>query len=318
MQETVLRPMSKPTFSPALPSFAGNVSVSLSPGNGHVDGVELRFTIDGTDPTRNSSLYTKPIVLTSTTGIKARAFCTTDACAKLAPRSDWAADGTRFSAIAYGTYVKSDPQPASVSGIRVRAQNRGLCAVVANSTGSWSELFSFAGSHEHAGAPMGVTPLPLQPVAPSCLLDASKPSTYYSTEWSGYFTPSVAGIWSFQAPKEYSGPNVPAGYDLRLWLDGKEVALVREIGGIGAAWQAPLSAGQHPFRMVLSDARCFDSTGQNVAGAVAGLWRDFPSPWCLYNGSASAMTVTLPGDTRSRPLDHGWFSNDGCTTPEQT
>ncbi len=313
MQEPVLRPMDKPTFSPKLPSFTGSVSVSLSAGEHAKSGVELRYTTDGTDPARNSTLYTAPIVLTSTTGIKARAFCTTDACTKLAPRSDWAADGTRFSAIAYGTYVLNDLASASVSDEQLGASSSGLCVTVANSSGSWSELYSFAGSSERIGTPMGTKPLPLQLVAPSCLLVPGQPSTYYSTEWSGVFTASKTGVWSFHAPKEFAGPNIPAGYDLRLWLDSKEVALLREIGGVNAAWQVPLTAGRHAFRMVLSDARCYDKGGHNVAGAVAGLWQDFPHPWVLYNGSASAMRVTAPGDAAPQPLQSEWFSNNDCS-----
>ena len=317
MGAPVLRPMHKPVFTPSLPVFSDNVSVSLSSREHAEGGAELRYTLDGTDPTRGSTLYTGvPIVLASTTGIKARAFCSSSACAKLAPRSDWAADGTRLSAISYGTFVKSDTsptasEPAPGPGV---PHLQGLCVRVVNSTGSWSELYSFAGSALHAGVPMGRKDLPLQPVAPRCVLVPSQPSTYYSTEWSGFFNASVGGVWSFHAPQEFAGPNVPAGYDLRLWLDHEEVALERQLGGLGAAWQRALTAGRHPFRMVLSDARCYDSAGQNVAGAVTGLWRDFPQPWVLYNGSsASVMSATAPGFSKAELLKSEWFSNSGCT-----
>ena len=324
MKEPILKPMSKPVFSPSLPVFTDSINVSLSACTGERSGdgdgaLELRYTLDGTDPTRNSTLYTVPIFLNATTGIKARAFCTSDACSKLSARSDWAADGTRFSAIAYGTYVRRDMKPPTTVSLRgtsestvSSARQSGLCVRVANATGSWGELYSFSGSDEHAGVSMGVQRLLVQDVAPSCLLDPHNPSTYYSTEWSGFFNASMSGVWSFYAPKEVAGPNIPAGYDLRLWIDQEELALLREVGGLDAAWQVPMVAGLHAFRIVLSDARCYDGAGQNVAGAVSGLWRDFPSPWCLYNGSASAMRVATPASVSPRPLDPTWFSNTGC------
>eukprot|EP01048_Picozoa_sp_COSAG05_P003167 COSAG05_NODE_142_length_16591_cov_6.726837_12_plen_1394_part_00 len=144
--EPVLRPMRKPSFSPSLPMFSGVVRVSLQSPE-HTEGAaELRYTLDGTDPTRNSTLYTSPIIITSTTGIKARAFCSTTACSKLAPRPDWAADGTRLSAVSYGTYIKApDPTPVAAEEL-TDVTSTGLCVSVSNSTGSWSELYSFAGS----------------------------------------------------------------------------------------------------------------------------------------------------------------------------
>src|SRR5690606_38416240 len=39
-----------------------------------VDGAEIRYTLDGTDPTRNSTLYTKPVDLTRSATVKAGHF----------------------------------------------------------------------------------------------------------------------------------------------------------------------------------------------------------------------------------------------------
>lgn len=50
--------------------FTGSLAVELTPGRA---GLPIRYTLDGTDPTLSSSLYSGPIVLTQTTTIRAAA-----------------------------------------------------------------------------------------------------------------------------------------------------------------------------------------------------------------------------------------------------
>ena len=38
-------------------------------------GVEIRYTLDGTEPTEKSALYKKPFVISKTTMVKAKSFC---------------------------------------------------------------------------------------------------------------------------------------------------------------------------------------------------------------------------------------------------
>ncbi len=57
-------------FSPAGGIYTNNVSISLNAGA----GIPVRYTLDGTEPTATSPLYSAPISLINSTVLKARAF----------------------------------------------------------------------------------------------------------------------------------------------------------------------------------------------------------------------------------------------------
>ena len=60
----------KPTFTPADGDFVGSVEVSLAAG----EGLDIYYTLDGTDPTTASTKYTAPFTLTETKTVKAIAY----------------------------------------------------------------------------------------------------------------------------------------------------------------------------------------------------------------------------------------------------
>ena len=66
-----------PLFSMTGRVFTGSQSFSLtlSVPDGSPDGTEIRYTLDGKEPTRQSTLYTNPLTINGTTIIKARLFC---------------------------------------------------------------------------------------------------------------------------------------------------------------------------------------------------------------------------------------------------
>jgi hypothetical protein len=75
-----------PSFSPAPGTHSGQVSVTLASST---PGAVIRFTLDGSTPTTGSEVYVAPIVVTSTTQIRAAAF----------------ANGYETSTVASGTYT---------------------------------------------------------------------------------------------------------------------------------------------------------------------------------------------------------------------
>ena len=60
----------KPTFTPADGDFVGSVEVTLAAG----EGLDIYYTLDGTDPTTASTKYTAPFTLTETKTVKAIAY----------------------------------------------------------------------------------------------------------------------------------------------------------------------------------------------------------------------------------------------------
>lgn len=53
----------------------GSLTLQLSIPDGQPEGTELRYTTDGTEPTRQSPVYTTPITVSGNTVIRARLFC---------------------------------------------------------------------------------------------------------------------------------------------------------------------------------------------------------------------------------------------------
>ena len=59
-----------PTFSPASGTYTGSVKVAILC---FTRGAAIRYTTDGSDPTSSSSQYSRPLTITSTTALKAKA-----------------------------------------------------------------------------------------------------------------------------------------------------------------------------------------------------------------------------------------------------
>ena len=95
-----------PTFSPAAGTYltAQNVSISCT-----TEGATIYYTTDGSEPTENSSVYSTPIAVSSTTTLKAIA----------------AADGYQNSAVAEATYTINEPM--TIAAARVLENNANAC-----------------------------------------------------------------------------------------------------------------------------------------------------------------------------------------------
>lgn len=62
--------VAKPTFTPAATDFVGSATVTLTAG----EGLDIYYTLDGTEPTTVSTKYAEPFTLTATTTVKAIAY----------------------------------------------------------------------------------------------------------------------------------------------------------------------------------------------------------------------------------------------------
>ncbi|MBU0609157.1 MAG: NPCBM/NEW2 domain-containing protein, partial [Armatimonadetes bacterium] len=68
-------PLLVPTISPTPRAFVGEMVVTIGT---RFPGSTIRYTLDGSDPTARSPLYSKPLKLTKTTTVKARCFSAND------------------------------------------------------------------------------------------------------------------------------------------------------------------------------------------------------------------------------------------------
>lgn len=76
--------VAKPTFTPAATDFVGSVEVALAAG----EGLDIYYTLDGTEPTTASTKYTAPFTLTATTTVKAIAYnATTSKASEVAEKT---------------------------------------------------------------------------------------------------------------------------------------------------------------------------------------------------------------------------------------
>ena len=72
LEVTITAPtVATPVFTPGTGTYADNVTFSLACAT---DGAQIRYTIDGSEPTATSTLYSAPITLITTTTVKAKAF----------------------------------------------------------------------------------------------------------------------------------------------------------------------------------------------------------------------------------------------------
>ena len=110
-----------PVLNPASCSFYPSTNVTLSCATA---GATIRYTLNGSDPTAESAIYTAPIALSSTTTIKARAF----------------AEGMNPSAIASATYTLVDPGTPPDPGDAPTVTTNGMWATSEFALSAWSPL----------------------------------------------------------------------------------------------------------------------------------------------------------------------------------
>ncbi len=91
---TALPVAATPTFSPDEGTYIEAQTVSIACAT---EGATIRYTLDGTDPTENSTAYTEPLSIESTTTVKAKAW----------------KDGYEASAVASATYTITEPPQAT-------------------------------------------------------------------------------------------------------------------------------------------------------------------------------------------------------------
>jgi hypothetical protein len=263
--QPIYTPLERPTIEPAADRFADSVSVTLSHP---APGVELRYTLDGTDPTVSSPLYTGPIKLSYSTIVRARAF---RPGVEEMPEEP---DSTLVSAPLEANYLRQEPMaPATVT-----ATKPGLAYTYY--VGDWSL---------GADIPPGLDPSSQGEIAGLFDMPGRSTDHGYLYNYTGYLNIPQDGVYSFHQPTEMVTPSIDAGYDLRLWL-GKEEWSPSTGWHNYATWSVPLKKGLYPFRVAFVDWR---KTGMPLFGV-------------LWPGEKPTLKISGPG-MKAQEIPASWL-----------
>ena len=274
------RPIEPVIFSPAETVFTDSAQATLTSAT---PGMEIRYTLDGTEPDLASPLYTAPLTLTKTAFIRARAF---RPGVKAMP---FTAAGTDATVISEARFHKRTLLPAIAAPAILAPGLRWELA-----EGNWFALFS----HLHLPA---VLPAKASGQTQK-LLDVTmrQGDGPFGVRYSGVIEIPADGVWTFHAPEEYTGASCEPGYDLRVWIDGEEWDLGQRFHGRGL-WSVPLAKGGHRLLITFADARNLDRTVHN-----SGLWRGYPMPWVVWKGESPVPEISGPGFAK-QPLPTAWL-----------
>ncbi len=272
-------------ISPEQTVFTDTLQVSFDiPTQPDLSGIDLRYTLDGSDPTSSSLLYTAPITISSTTLVKVRPIRQGKTPVWNAPDID---AGRTISAI----FTKVAMAPAAVVASDV--MRPGLAYHYFE--GDWLKLFSLA------GVPGALTPLK---ISTAKLFDPDHLATIrngtdrsYALRYNGLINIPTSGVYNFYPPTNLYAGTQDAGFDLRVFIDGKEWQPNPMLHAENVASMA-LAAGSHTFVVSLA----------NYA------WKTFRNDyWMGWRASemASALPVIMVSgpDMNKQLLPDAWLSH---------
>jgi hypothetical protein len=279
--QSILRPIAPVRFAPDRNVFTDTLTVTMASAT---PGVEIRYTTDGSSPTRASPLYTGPITISATTEIAARAY-RLGPDGKPLPADAFEINGTRFTVPSYGWFYKKALKPAATV-------NEGELEPGLNYDylqGHWTRLFNEAHWMPAAGGGTAEREM-----------DLSKVYTHdhYGMRYKGYLRVPEDGVYTFHAPREFVYADNATSYDMRMYIDGEQWYLTQWWHGLGT-WSVPLKKGFHSFQLDFVDAR-------TDPYRKSGMWRWYPRPWVVYQGKPSDILLSGPGMEKQR-IPKGWF-----------
>ncbi len=277
--EAIRRPIDPPSMQPNTTCFTGTMMMTLE---SKTSDIEIRYTINGLEPTMESPLYTGPVKLTDTTFVQARAF------RKGVKEIPFGFNGTDVSAVSYATFTRrgyTRRPEVDKKNLEVGLDYEYLEA------GSWFQLYSFADTLDAKSS--GKT---------NQLMDISMRQTDdpFGVRYLGYLDVPESSVYTFHAPKEFVRNICEPGYDLRVWIDGEEWDLSTTWHGLGT-WSVPLEKGLHTLKVIFADAREKDIDHQH-----SQLSMFYPTPWSVWRGTAPGLEISSDKIER-QPIPASWL-----------
>lgn len=295
----IYRPIDPVKIGPDRNVFVDDVEVTLE---SRTPGVEIHYTMDGSDPTPRSARYTGPFRLTCSAVVKARAY------RPGVTENPIQFSGTHGTVASLAVFEKAAPIAAVTplardlaAGLNCRywqADWKTLWWSVDDlkpqATGSVSRLWDF-----------GIIPADNPPVGDK----ATPRARFYAVEYSGYLTVPADGVYTIHAPRECVWPDTDPGYELRVYLGNHEEPYAYRTRVVGlnewypstrlhalGNWSVPLRKGQHLFRVVFLDYRTDAAKRLNRPNLKDYIW----------SGVAPDLRISGPS-IDNQPIPDSWL-----------
>lgn len=251
--DPIYRPIYPVEIGPDQNTFIDSVEVTMK---SKTPGVEIHYTLDGTEPTPQSALYSGPVKVCGDAFVKARAYRSGML------KNPVQMSNTHATVTSWAVFKKSEPIPAAA----VRKSVPGLnCRYWQD---DWKNLFLKLDDLTPAvtGSTQKLWDLSMVPADnPPVGAQTSPRAKYYAVEYSGYLNVPEDGTYTLHAPREFIWPDTQSGYELRVWLGAQVNSRNRamelnqwypstRLHALGS-WSVNLKKGLQPFRVVFIDWR---------------------------------------------------------------
>ena len=236
----IRRPIDTVRISPAQNVFVDKIKVSFDIPTQNTSDIEYRYTLDKSDPTLASSLYTEPFNIDRTVMLKVRPF------RKGLTETPWNFPGMDAGKTFTTILKKVNYKPAQ----KLNGLNDGLNYEYLES--DWPNLFMNAGV-EGLISVKGKGNV-------TALLDAGevarirKTDMAYAVNYKGYIDVPADGVYVFYAPDYLFDIKMDAGFDMRVFVDGEEWFAAPRVHAENT-WSVALKKGLHDFKVVFTDFR---------------------------------------------------------------
>jgi hypothetical protein len=297
--DPIYRPISPVEIGPEQTTFIESMEVTLK---SKTAGIQIRYTLDGTEPNLQSPLYKEPVKVSSDVFVKARAY------RPEVTKEPVQMSNTHGTVSTWAVFKKSEPsQPTpslrnSVSGLNCRYWQA-----------DWKQLFLRLDDLAPArtGTAQQLWDLSIVPADNPPIGDQPSPrAKYYAVEYSGYLNVPEDGTYTLHAPREFVWPDTQAGYELRVWLGAKRNERNRAVElnqwypstrlhALGS-WSVNLKKGLQPFRVVFIDWRTDAASKLNAPKVRDYVWTGATPDLRITGGGLQRQTIPAEWLVRSK------------------
>jgi hypothetical protein len=293
----IYRPIAPVEIGPAQNVFVDQIEVTMS---SKTPEVEIRYTVDGSEPTPQSTLYEGPFVLDHTAIVKARAY--RPGVTGNPPHTS----GTHATATSRAVFDKELP----IKAVAAKNPQPGLQARYFED--DWRTLWLRLDSLEPKGEASGVDTFDLSvvPATNPPLGDTAAPrKEFFAVEYTGFLDVPETGVYTLHAPREYVMPDIDPGYELRIFLGQNIVPFGgrTQVAGLKewypstrlhaqGNWSVALEKGLQPIRIVYLDYRTDGPARLNHKGLAEYIW----------SGVTPDLKISGP-DLEPQPIPAAWL-----------